>query len=72
MQACLALMGAVLSASCWGRSCVCLSASRRLCLALPRSCSTGDAPCHMKLWDSDLDEAERQSLANTRASHVRH
>lgn len=47
-----------------------LSASRRLCLVLPRSCSTGDAPRHIKLWDADLDEAERQSLADTSAPHM--
>lgn len=29
------------------------------------SCSTGDAPSHINLRNSDLDEAERQSLADT-------
>lgn len=47
-----------------------LSASRRLRLVFPRSCSTGDAPRHMKLWDSDLDEVERQSVAETFEPHT--
>lgn len=50
-------MDAVLSASCWGRSSVCLPNPGLYSI----SRSHADSPVMMELFGSDLEEAERQT-----------